>query len=85
MTSFKYETRWVLKPGVTEELEALRRNPRAMQQLNAHMKYVSLRLSAQMFGYTGADEWARSQMTDAERAALAHEAESVPHPLLTEG
>lgn len=82
-----YKTELIVDTSFSDELDKLRNDPRAMAQLTAHMRYVSLMFSAKMFGFSEgrSREWALAQMTDAERTALAHETESVPRPLLTEG
>ena len=87
MAELKFEVRRVLDRTVDEDMNTLRRNPRMQQHLAARMKYMSLVMSAQAFGYGAgaAAELALAQMSDADRAAMARDAEPVVYPLLSEG
>lgn len=49
-------------------------DPRTQARLRAALKLVSLRLSASMFGMQRSEAWVQSQLTDADRAALAKDA-----------
>lgn len=46
-------------------------DPGVQARLSAVLKLVSLRMSASMFGMQHAEAWVQSQLTDADRAALA--------------
>jgi hypothetical protein len=73
--TFHIERRMVLNDEAERELEAIRRDPRIQEQMRALIKLTSLRLSASLFGTSEA--WVQSQLTDADRAALASTAEPV--------
>lgn len=75
-----YTTRHVIDDDLQSELEAFRKNPRAQAYLKAAIHLTTLRMSASLFGV--GEAWVQSQLTDDERATLAHEAERVEQKLL---
>lgn len=73
MKHVTYVTEYVLiEPDVDREVL---NNPRVQASMRAAMRLASLRLSAAAWGVSEA--WVQSQLSDAERAALAKTAEPV--------
>lgn len=83
----EYKTVRILDRKLVEDLEALRKNPCAMEQMKATSRLIALMLGAQIFGYAGraAYDYAFAQLTDAERAAIAKDAAAPEWPLLGDG
>jgi len=69
---FSIEYRTVLIDEARQAEEELRRNPQLAQAVT---KLLSLRMQAQLFGFS--EQWIQAQLTDADRAALAQPAEAV--------
>lgn len=85
MSEIKYTRFRKLDASIEADLERLRNNPELQARMAAHMKRTLAELTAQSFGVTNASEFALSQLTDAERATLAKQAEPVERKLLESG
>lgn len=77
-------TRVIVRPDIQAELDALIADPEAMARVTATFRLSMLIMQARLYGYSEplAREWARSQLTDAERTLLAHEVELPDRPQL---